>query len=358
MAATPSSALVTSPSEWTLTPIASFSNLRALAWDGNVLYASHGYELLRASVVSGNIDWQVVARFDPPWWRHFTGSMPLTFRLCRDGFHALVVLPSGHMVAAVPNAIVTLRPGETEFRTTHRILRGTRPLHIAMTPSGQLFWGEYFSNPERNEVHIYASGNRGATWSVAYTFPHKAIRHVHNIVYDSWENCLWVLTGDDGTECRIVRASCDFGTVDTVLSGNQQARAVALVPTREALYFSSDTPFEQNYIYRLDRGGNLRRIAAMSSSSISGCAVGKALFFSTMVEPSGVNLQRDVGLYGSQDGEQWQRTLQWKKDAWSMRWFQYGNALLPDGMNTSGVLAVSTVATESGDLGTSLWKIS
>ena len=78
---------------------------------------------------------------------------------------------------------------------------------------------------------------------------------MHNIVYDEWENCFWVLTGDNGSECRILRASCDFKTVDVILSGNQQARSAALVPSRDALYFSSDTPLETNHVYRLDRRG-------------------------------------------------------------------------------------------------------
>ncbi len=72
---------------------------------------------------------------------------------------------------------------------------------------------------------------------------------------DEWANCLWVLTGDNGSECRILRVSCDFKNVDVVLSGHQQARAVALVPTSDGLYFSSDTPLESNHVYRLDREG-------------------------------------------------------------------------------------------------------
>jgi hypothetical protein len=37
--------------------------------------------------------------------------------------------------------------------------------------------------------------------------------------------------------------------------------------------------------------------------------------------------------------------------------FQYGNVLLPDGRNTSGLLALTTVAVEQGDLATSLWLV-
>jgi hypothetical protein len=338
--------------------VATFPRMRALAWHNDVLYASRGYSLLRArfGTYDSDIAWERVGQYRPNAWRSITSSFSLASRLFRDGFHALVTLSSGHLIGAVPNAVVTLAPGEAEFRLSHGLLRGTRPLHLAVTPNDHVFWGEYFDNPRRDEVHIYASTDRGGHWDVAYTFPKAAIRHVHNIVYDEWENCFWVLTGDDGSECRILRASCDFKTVDVVLSGNQQTRTAALVPTRDALYFSSDTPFESNYVYRLDRREDLARVASLSSSSIYGCCVGNAVFFSTMVEPSAINLDRNVCLFGSADGIQWQRVLQRGKDRWPMGWFQYGNAFLPDGKNTTALLAVTTVAVEHADLETTIWR--
>jgi hypothetical protein len=344
---------------WSLARVASFPGLRALVWDEDVLYASRGYTLFRArvSMTSMEEDWQRAGVYRPPWWRSLTSSSRLSFRLCRDGFHALAVLPSGDLFAAVAGAIIRLSPGETEFRVSHRVSRGTRPLHLAVTPNGHIAWGEYFDNPHRDEVHIYLSTDRGASWRVAHTFSKGAIRHVHNIVYDEWANCFWILTGDSGSECKILRASCDYRNVDVILSGNQQARAVALVPAPEGLYFSSDTPLESNHLYGLDRRGNVRQLAMLSSSSIYGCRVGEAIFFSTMIEPSAVNLEREVRVYGSLDGLQWQQLLAWKKDRWPMGLFQYGNAFLPDGRNTSGLLAITTIAVEAGDLETTLWKI-
>jgi hypothetical protein len=341
-----------------LVRIATSPRLRALAWRDDVLYASRGYSLLRTSMNpnSPSAEWHHVARVSPTWWRSLSAASRLTFRLCRDGFHALAVLGSGHMVAAMPGLIVSLAPGENEFRPTHRVLRGTRPLHIAVTPDDHVFWGEYFDNPARDEVHIYASMDRGATWNIAHTFPRGAIRHVHNIVYDQWADCLWVLTGDNGPECRILRVSRDFSSIETVLSGHQQARAVAMVPTAEGLYFASDTPLESNHVYFLDRRGILTELAPLSSSSIYGCRVGDAIFFSTMVEPSQVNLASHVHLFGSGSGRHWQSLMEWQKDFWPMSLFQYGNILLPDGPNTSGTLALTTVAVKSADLETSLWR--
>jgi hypothetical protein len=330
-----------------------------LSWRDDWLYGSRGYSLLRARMQTNAdpIEWQPVARYVPAWWRNLSASSRPTFRLFRDGFHALATLGSGHIVAAVPGAIITLAPGDDEFKASHRVLRGTRPLHIATTPDDHVFWGEYFDNPDRDEVHIYASSDCGSTWAVAYTFPGGAVRHVHNIVYDEWANCLWVLTGDNGSECRILRVSCDFKNVDVLLSGNQQARAVALVPTPDGLYFSSDTPLEPNHIYRLDRRGNLTELAPLSSSSIYGCRAGSGIFFSTMIEPSSANPDRNVRLYGSLDGSQWRDLMQWKKDFWLMSLFQYGNAVLPDGRNSTDFLALTTVAVDGDDLKTSIWRV-
>src|SRR5438094_257973 len=219
--------------ELRISQVARFPGLRALAWDGNVLYASRGYDLLSAVADDNPIRWQTVARYSAPMWRNLTVRSRLTLRLFRDGFHALAVLSSG----------------------------------------------------------------------------------------------------------------------------NQQARAVALVTTREALYFSSDTPFETNHIYRYSRRGILSQVAELNGSSIYGCRVGEAIFFSTMVEPSAVNRDRHVRIYGSADQASWDRLLEWKKDIWAMGSFQYGNAFLPDGGNTTNLLAITTVAVKKDDLQTTLWRV-
>jgi hypothetical protein len=301
--------------------------------------------------------WETVARFRPIWWRNLTSQNHLSYRLLRDGFHALSILGDQTIIGAVPGALVTRLSGGDEFRTTHKVQRGTRPLHVTAVPSGRIYWGEYFDNRERAEVHIYVSIDRGLTWQVAYTFPAGSIRHVHNIVYDRWGDCLWILTGDDGAECKVLRASCDFRSVDVVLAGNQQARAVAVIPTQDGLYFSTDTPLEENHVFRLNHAGNVEQVGDLASSSIYGCRVGAAMFFSTMIEPSIVNTSCEVQISGSLDGKNWRALANWKKDNLPMRYFQYGNAFLPDGENSTRYLAATTIAVESDDLVTTLWEV-
>jgi hypothetical protein len=76
-----------------------------------------------------------------------------------------------------------------------------------------------------------------------------------------------------------------------------------------------------------------------------------------MVEPSAVNLARDARVYGSINGEDWRAVLSWQKDRWPPGLFQYGNIFLPDGENTTSVLALSTIAVQSNDLETSFWSV-
>jgi hypothetical protein len=343
--------------------VAAWRGIRVLAWQGDILYGCRGYQIVRLRVTprtGESAEWETVARFHPVWWRNLTSRTTLSYRLVRDGFHALAIFDDQAMVGVVAGAVVT-RADSDEFHVTHQVQRGTRPLHVTAVPSGSIYWGEYFDNRERTEVHIYVSTDHGRMWQIAYTFPAGSIRHVHNIVYDRWGDCLWILTGDEGAECKVLRASCDLRSVEEVLAGNQQARAVAAIPTQTGLYLSTDTPFEENHVYRLSRridgAGNVEPVGDLASSSIYGCRVGEAMFFSTMIEPSAVNIGREVHLAGSRDGTNWQVLARWKKDKLSMRYFQYGNAILPDGENSTHYLAATTIAVEPDDLVTTLWEV-
>ncbi len=347
-----------------LRKVADWQGIRVLAWHGDLLYGCRGYQIVRLQIEKSS-EWEPLARFRPEWWRTLTSGNRLSSRLVRDGFHALAVLDDGTMIGAVPGAIVTCAAGSDQFRVTHRLQRGTRPLHIAVVPSGTIYWGEYFDNRERAEVHIYASSDHGSTWQIAHTFPAGSVRHVHNVIYDRGWDCLWILTGDEGTECQVLRAPCDLlekkQPAEVVLAGNQQTRAVAAVPTPDGLYLCTDTPFESNHVYKLDPAGNVEKIGDLSSSSIYGCRVADAIFFSTMVEPSTVNTIREVQIVGSRIESaaetDWHVLARWKKDNLSMRYFQYGNAFLPDGENSTRYLAATTIAVEEDDLVTTLWEV-
>ena len=338
-----------------LVPMGRFPGNRVLTWDGGALYVSRKYSLWR--VFPAESRWEYVARFRPGWRRKVSGASHLGGRLRRDGFHALGVLPDGGLVAVLPKAIAICPPGGKEFQITWRVKRGTRPLALAVTPGGAIYWGEYFNNAAREEVHVYGSVDGGYTWDAVYTFPAGSIRHVHSLTYDPSYDHLWMCTGDYGVECRIMRASNDWTAVETVLDGNQQARAVRPIPTSRGLYFATDSELEQNYIYRIASNDSVERLCPINGPGMWGCQADSALFFSSDVEPSKVNVDPFACLYGSRDGETWSRLIAWRKDPWHMRLFQYGNIILPRGTNETSVIAATGMAVRGEDDVMHLWRV-
>lgn len=338
-----------------LEPIGRFPGLRVVAWVGGLLYAGRGYTLLRWE--QDRAQWRQVAAMDPGGGRRLTVVHRLTLRLFRDGYHALAGLPDGRLAAVFPGVIGVLPPGASYFLPSCKVPRGTRPLALAATPAGHLFWGEYFDNARRDAVHVYGSADGGVSWEIVYTFPPGAIRHVHSVIYDAHAGCLWVLTGDEGSECRILRVSLDWSSVDTVLAGGQQTRLTTLVPRADAVYFATDTPFEENHIYRLARNGHLECLGRVAGSSFWGCGVDRALFFSTAVEPSAVNIGAQSILYGSANERRWTALVHWTRDRWPSRFFQYPNIILPAGENRTDVLAATGVAVRGEDQVTHLWRV-
>src|ERR1035438_3012209 len=122
-----------------LKKVGAWPNIRVLAWDEDVLYGSRGYQIIRLKLNEytrqqsvGDEPWEPVARFRPLWWRNLTVRTNLTYRLTREGFHALCVVGDHSneqtMVGAVPGAIVTKTSVDDEFLVTHQVHRGTRPL--------------------------------------------------------------------------------------------------------------------------------------------------------------------------------------------------------------------------------------
>ena len=70
-----------------------------------------------------------------------------------------------------------------------------------------------------------------------------------------------------------------------------------------------------------------------------------------------MNTVDEVQIAGSKDGANWQVLARWKKDRLPMRYFQYGNAFLPDGENSTRYLAATTIAVDRDDLATTIWEV-
>lgn len=201
-------------------------------------------------------------------------------------------------------------------------IRGSRPLCVCVK-NCELYYGEYHNNHKRQPMTLYRY-NGSLDFSVEKFF---GVRHLHGVFSDPFSDDIYVTTGDHFQEAAIWRIRQSVKT--PIIIGGQQSRAVQLLFTKDFIYFGTDTPAESNYIYKLNRETNVREmICGVSSSVFYGVALSKALYFSTVVEPSDHNLTRRVELWSICDDVPLMMGV-YVKDYWSMRYFQYGQLIFP-----------------------------
>ena len=334
-----------------------FSNLKALMWDDTKLYCSRGYSILRYDTELPDQNWVPIGQYYPSITQKLYEKSKTLSRIKRSGFHHLMLLKDHSLLGVIDKAIVKLNPETSLFQNVFSIKRGTRPLAISSNPQGHLFWGEYFNNTNREEVHIYASYDLGETWSIIYTFPDATIRHIHNILWDPYLKIFWIFTGDDHNECFIIKADQNMANLEIAFKGSQNIRCVAAIPRPEGLYFATDTPFEANKICIIENSNTIRILSDLPSSSLSACNISDLLFFSSAVEPSNVNLTKYTSLKFSDNGHTWENIVSWKKSALPSKLFQFANISLPTGNNSSSFLAATGISVANEHMTTHIWEI-
>lgn len=278
----------------------------------------------------GDLDsWRKLAPLEEPMLAVPGALGRIMRRLLRRDLHHLGCLPNGDIAWIESREIFLLENGAVRSRKVFNI-PGSRPLSLCVTSSGYLYFGEYWSNNKRAPIRIFGSYDLGRSWQVVHTF--NAVRHVHGVFFDSYARALWITTGDDDSESWIWRADEKCSKVEKVVGGSQQYRVVQPIFTEKHIYFGSDAPDEQNYIYRLSREtGITEQLVAVDGPVFWGHSVGDCLVFGTVCEPSSVNRMDASVLWVSNGGGEWQSVLTLEKDCWPMRLFQYGQIRFPAG---------------------------
>ena len=246
--------------------------------------------------------------------------------------------------------IFVAQKDEKVYRKTFRVSRGNRPLNMCEDSKGYLYFGEYLSNPNRDEVHIFKSIDSGRTWKKCYTFPKHTIRHVHGVFYDKYEDRVWFATGDLDGECIIGHTNDSFETVNVFKQGGQKYRAVQLLFFKDYIIYGTDTEYEKNYIYRIDRkDAQEHRLQELQGSVLSAVNSDQYAAISTAVEPSEVNHDTYSYIWFSNDGYQWKELYKGKKDSLNQKYFQYGRFKFPIGAIDNEKIFFSAHALEGLD---------
>lgn len=303
-----------------------------------------------------------LVRFSPPFqrpeplallpsrcWRTL-GRSRLVHRLLRLEVYRLVRTPSGAEIATSREGILRRAPGSPRFEVAATNARRNRPLSLCADRDGRVYFGEYFGNAERESVGIFVSEDDGATWRECHRFEAGAIRHVHGLIYDSFRDRIWVMTGDYGDEARIGMATPGFGEFHVIARGSQQTRACDGVCQPSGLVYATDTPLEPNHVIVLDpETGRLEPVATIPSSVLFMGESCGGVFLSTIVEPSDVNTTNSIHVWFSPDGRHWSEVWSAPRDRWSIRYFQYPTASFARGPRQCPYAFMSLRGTSDGD---------
>ncbi|MFW6040712.1 MAG: hypothetical protein ACOC85_02635 [Thermoplasmatota archaeon] len=124
--------------------------------------------------------------------------------------------------------------------------------HNICATEKNIYFSEYFSNKNREDVEIWKSSD-AAKWDKVYTFPKESIRHVHSIQKDPYENKLWICTGDRNKETMIAKTDYEFNNFKIIGKNKQEFRTLELIFESNSIYWGTDCPYEKNKIMRYKR---------------------------------------------------------------------------------------------------------
>ena len=171
-------------------------------------------------------------------------------------------------------------------------INGDSVLHrsFAEDAAGNVYFGEYFMNPERVPVKIWRVSPDLESWEVACELP--GVRHVHGIYADPYApGTLWAAVGDFKGECYLMRSEDGFRSLQMYGDGSQIWRAVSLFFTEKTVNWLTDSNLELNHACRMDRAdGKLEIGQEIDCSAWYGCTTREGLHvaFTTVEQGPGI----------------------------------------------------------------------
>lgn len=294
-------------------------------------------------------DWEEVADPVENALERFFGRSGLYSRLLRRGVHDVFRLDSGDVLVIANGKFFKLTQKDS-LQKVHELRRGKRPLRQGITSDETgVYYGEYWTNPDRDEVRVYAGSKEGNGWEPVHVFSEGSIRHIHSLRYDPFEDLIWVTTGDRNEECQVAFSSDHCKSFHSIGDGSQTWRTAGPVFTEDYVFWGTDNPKGENYIIRWDRdAGEIERIASVVGPIYYGKRVDGYIVFSSAVERGEADQDGYARIYGLRPGEEVEELYRLKKDFYHPILFGYGWFEFPHGQVDGSRFWAATKGLEGG----------
>ena len=273
---------------------------------------------------------KLIATIDAPGWKQLASNFRLAQRLFRFQVTNVVPLPNGDLFVTFDKSVGIVRDGK------YRVLSGLeRPCRVlraacAVTKNGDVFFGEYLPNTERGEMRVYQYAAGANEIKVAHTFAPNSIRHIHGVYFDETSGAIFCLSGDDESECRIMRTFDEFQTIESVGEGDETWRAVSIQFTPRALFYGMDAEYRANHIYQIKRDGLERKsLGEVNGTVFYSKQLGDDLFFTTTAENAPSQTENAAAIWHVAADTECRQIVAFPKDKWHTSLFQFGTIHFP-----------------------------
>lgn len=275
-------------------------------------------------------DFKKIAEIDAPFWKKAASNFRLGQRLLRFMFTNVIPLTNGDLFVTFDKSVGIINNGK--FQPLKNLERSCRVLRsaFALDDKGDIYFGEYLANAERNEMRVYKYSQGSDALETAYIFPPHSIKHIHGLYFDNFTKSIFCLTGDDEKECKIIRTSDGFKTLEIVGEGDETWRAVSVLFNRKNFYYGTDAEFRENYIYRVNRENLERKILAEVDGTVFySKQLGEDLFFTTTAEDAPIQKENVAALWHVNADGNCEKLIQFSKDRWHKTLFMFGTIHFP-----------------------------
>jgi hypothetical protein len=238
-------------------------------------------------------------------------------------FRAVTVLSDGTLLAQVDESSGHFLARSADHGATWTDVRALGN-YMGLTPhsfaelDGVVYFVEYqvFSRND-TPIHLWASADRGRTWSVRFRF--DGTRHAHGLAADATRHALWAFFGDTDQQSRTLRSTDAGATWTEVIHTQLGGQVDATVLADGSLLYGQDITYlpDEPWVVKLGIDGTLTSYLRLPGPGYSmhalpggGYVLGVARETGGDVYPSG-NVSARV--YTSVDGVHWEQVLQYPR---------------------------------------------
>ena len=314
-------------------------------------------------------------RIENSFCERILGRLPLLLRFFRLGVQCAIPVNDTAVCYSLKGGIFEYDIEEHKKYGPSNLGEGIKPLAFSLIKNipgfnDTIAFGGYMGNPLKKRVSIY--GRKAANkWETLYTFDEGKINHVHALIPDVKNECVWIFTGDFGDAAGIWQAKKNFKEVEPVLIGKQIYRGCVGFPVDGGLLYATDSHLEKNsirFLKRTENGWSSEKIMDTSGSCIQGCKVGDKYFFDSCVEGIGsfknlfhflVSKERGPGIldsmvriYGGNLLEGFHEIYSQEKDNKPISSFQFGMYDFASGENSHDYILFRQMSTKKNCLST------